>query len=77
MEKSTMTITISGCDLQGYDTIAELISNTLEEKGISTKVTHCFSDSRCLEMKPVAFIAENVQVDIITTQAHRQAIFSA
>lgn len=76
MEKSTMTITITGCGLQGYDTIADLIANTLEEKGISTKTFHCFDAPRCREMRPIASIAENVHVDIITIQAHRRSIFN-
>ena len=76
MEKSTMTITIAGGGLQGYDTIADLIATTLEEKGVSTKITHCFDDPRCRETRPIASIAENVHVDIITIQAHRRSIFN-
>lgn len=77
MEKSKIQIVVSGSSIQGYDTIAEIISKALEEKGITSDIEHPMEDPRCFSTAPITYLADHIHVKIATKQINRVAVYNA
>lgn len=76
VEKSKIQIVVSGSSIQGYDTIAEIISKALEENGITSDVEHQMDDCRCFSTAPITYLAERIHVKIATKQINRVAVYN-